>query len=225
MAIIFIRTLIVYSSLLISLRLMGKRQLGEMELSEFVVASLIADIASNPLQDIGMPLLNGIVPLLTLFCCEILVSALAMRKVRLRTLLFGTPSLLIHKGVIDQKEMAKNRFTPDELMQELRCQGVRDIATVEYAYLETNGTLSVMLFQRETPPSAADMNLQVQETGLPHMIISDGRLLSENLKKSGHDINWLNSQLKRFGGDAKRIFLLTVDDASRVYCVQKERAG
>jgi len=222
MAVIFVRTLIVYSALLISMRLMGKRQLGEMELSEFVVASLIADLAANPLQDIGMPLLNGLVPLLTLFCCEILISALAMRKVRLRTLLFGTPSLLIHKGVIDQKEMAKNRFTPDELMQELRCQGVRDIKAVEYAYLETNGTLSVILFQGETPPSAAAMGMQVQDTGLPHMIISDGRLLGENLKKSGHDLAWLNAQLKRFGGDRRRIFLLTVDDASRVYCVKKE---
>ena len=138
MVIIFVRTLIVYLALLVCLRLLGKRQLGEMELSEFIVASLIADLASNPLQDIGMPLLNGLIPVVTLFCCELAISTLTMHSVRLRAFLFGKPSLLIEHGRILQKEMGRNRFTLDELMQELRAIGVRDIATIEYAFLETN---------------------------------------------------------------------------------------
>lgn len=216
------RTLILYFILLLFLRMLGKRQLGEMELSEFLVASLIADLAANPLQDIGMPLLNGLIPILTLFCCELLISALAMRHIRLRSLLFGEPSLLISHGVIDQREMSRNRYTLDELLQELRGLGVRDIATIEYAYLETNGKLSVLQYASELPPSAADLQIGVTDGGFPRILISDGRLISENLKKSGHDQRWLESQLQSFGAGVRDVFLLTVDDDSRVYCLRKE---
>ncbi len=221
--IVFIRTLIVYFSLLVCLRLLGKRQLGEMELSEFIVASLIADLAANPLQDIGMPLLNGLIPIVTLFCCELLISTLSMRSIRLRAFLFGKPSLLIDHGRIRQKEMGDNRFTLDELLQELRSLGVRDIATIEYAFLETNGKLSVLQYASETPPSAADLQVSVENCGFPRILISDGRLIRENLKKSGYEENWLKEQIKPYGGRISEIFLLTVDDAARVYCVKKEK--
>ena len=222
MIIIFIRTLIVYAALGVCLRLLGKRQLGEMELSEFIVASLIADVASNPLQDIGMPLLNGLIPVVTLFCCELAISTLTMRSIRLRAFLFGKPSLLIDHGRILQKEMGKNRFTLDELLQELRSLGVRDIASIEYAYLETNGKLSVLQYESETPPSAAALNVPVENCGFPRILISDGRLISENLRKSGYEESWLMKQIRPFGGRVSDIFLLTVDDAARVYCVRKE---
>ncbi len=222
MAIIFARTLILYFVLLLFLRLLGKRQLGEMELSEFLVASLIADIASNPLQDIGLPLLNGLVPIVTLFCCELLISSAALRSIRLRALLFGEPSLLIYHGAIDQKEMRRNRFTLDELMQELRSLGVRDIAKIEYAFLETNGKLSVLQYESELPPSAADLSVPVPCCGMPRILISDGRLIGENLRKSGHDRRWLSEQLASCGAGISDIFLMTVDDASRVYCIRKE---
>ena len=222
MIIIFVRTLIVYAALLVCLRLLGKRQLGEMELSEFIVASLIADVASNPLQDIGMPLLNGLIPVVTLFCCELAISTLTMRSIRLRAFLFGKPSLLIDHGRILQKEMGKNRFTLDELLQELRALGVRDIATIEYAFLETNGKLSVLQYESETPPSAAALNVSVENCGFPRILISDGRLISENLRKSGFEEKWLMKQIQPYGGKIADIFLLTVDDAARVYCVRKE---
>ena len=221
--IIFSRTLIVYFALLVFLRLLGKRQLGEMELSEFIVASLIADLAANPLQDIGMPLLNGLVPIVTLFCCELLISTLTMRSIRLRAFLFGKPSLLIDHGKILQREMSRNRFTLDELLQELRSLGVRDIAAVEYAFLETNGKLSVLQYESESPPSAAELNVPVENCGFPRILISDGRLIRENLRKSGYEENWLMKQIRPYGGKIADIFLLTVDDAARVYCVRKEK--
>ena len=223
MMIIFARTLIVYFTLLFFLRLLGKRQLGEMELSEFLVASLIADLAANPLQDIGMPLLNGLVPIAVLFCCELLISTLTMRSIHLRALLFGKPSLLIDHGRILQKEMGKNRFTLDELLSELRAQGVRDIASVEYAFLETNGKLSVLQLAGASPPSAEDLHLPAQNRGFPRIIISDGRLIRENLIKSGYDERWLAEQIRPYGGHIAEIFLLTVDDAARVYCAGKEK--
>ncbi len=223
--IIFVRTLIIYLALLVFLRLLGKQQLGEMELSEFIVASLIADLAANPLQDIGMPLLNGLIPIAALFCCELAISSFTMRSIRLRAFLFGKPSLLIDHGRILQKEMSRNRFTLDELLQELRALGVRDIAAVEYAFLETNGKLSVLQYASRTPPSAKDLNVSVENTGFPRILISDGRLIRENLQKSGHGESWLTEQIRPYGGKIAEIFLLTVDDASRVYCVRKEKAS
>ena len=223
--IIFIRTLIVYFVLLIFLRLLGKRQLGEMELSEFIVASLIADITANPLQDIGIPLLNGLIPIMTLFCCELAISSLSMRSIRLRALLFGKPSLLIEHGRILQHEMSRNRFTLDELLQELRALGVRDIAAIEYAFLETNGKLSVLQYACKMPPSADNLKMSVENCGFPRILISDGCLIRENLQKSGFEEDWLMEQIRPYGGKIADIFLLTVDDAARVYCVRKEKQG
>ena len=120
MAIIIIRTIIIYLALLVTMRVLGKRQLGELELSEFVVAALIADLASHPLQDLGIPMINGLVPIFTLFCCEVLITGLSLKSIRLRGFLFGKPSFLIVRGKIDQAEMRKSRFTSEELMQELR---------------------------------------------------------------------------------------------------------
>jgi uncharacterized membrane protein YcaP (DUF421 family) len=134
-----------------SMRLMGKRQLGELELPELVVAVLIADLASHPLQDIGIPLINGLLPIIILFCCETLLSGVAMKHVKLRNLLFGKPCFLIEKGKINQAEMRKNRFTLDELTEELRSGGITDISLVEYAVLETNGQLNSLLFRPNGP--------------------------------------------------------------------------
>ena len=222
MAIVLIRTLIIYFSLLLILRLLGKRQLGEMELSEFVVAALIADLAAHPLQDMGIPLLNGLIPILVLFCCEVLIAGCSMKSIRLRGLIFGKPSLLIDHGRILQSEMSKNRFTLDELLQELRAQGVRDIAAIEYAFLETNGKLSVLQYASESPPSANDLHVAAENCGFPRILISDGRLIRENLQKSGYEEAWLYKQIRPYGGKIADIFLLTVDDAARVYCARKE---
>ena len=145
MAIILIRTLIIFLALIVAMRLMGKRQLGELELSELVVAVLIADIASIPLQNPSLPLSYGLIPLLVLFCCELIFSGLTYKSIHLRKLLYGRPNFIIERGRIAQQAMHRNRFTLDELTQELRNQGILDIASVEYAVLETNGQLNIIL--------------------------------------------------------------------------------
>ena len=164
MAIVIIRTGIIYFALLLAMRLMGKRQLGEMELSEFVVASLIADLASHPLQDVGIPMANGLVPILTLFCFEVLIAGVSMKSIRLRTLLFGGPSILVSHGVIDQKQMHADRFTADELMQELRKQGMFDLSEVEYAILETDGRLNIIPYPARLPPTAEQLGVKAEES-------------------------------------------------------------
>ncbi|MBR1457724.1 MAG: DUF421 domain-containing protein [Oscillospiraceae bacterium] len=223
MAIVICRTLIVYFALLITLRLLGKRQLGEMELSEFVLGALIADLASHPLQDMGIPMLNGLVPILTLFCCEVLIAGASMKSVRLRTAFFGEPSLLIVHGQIRQREMRKNRFTLDELMQELRSQGVSDIGKIAYAILETNGKLSVIPDPASAPVTAAQLGLPTGDSGYPTIVISDGRILEANLRHAGLDRAWLADRLREKGkARADEVFLMTVDQAGQIYFAGKE---
>ena len=223
MAIVFVRTLIIYFALVLIMRILGKRQLGEMELSEFVVAALIADLASHPLQDIGIPMINGLVPIVTLFCCEVLISGVAMKNIRLRALLFGKPSMLVEKGKIKQHEMKKNRFTTDELMEELRNQGYLDISAVEYAVLETDGRLSVIPYPSESPVKPSQLKIEAEDRGYPVVVISDGHVIESNLRLVGRDRNWLKKRLAALGvKDADQIFLMTVNSAGQVYFAPKE---
>ena len=223
MAIVFLRTLIIYLSLLITMRLMGKRQLGEMELSEFVVGALIADLAAHPLQDIGIPMLNGLIPILTLFCCELLISGLTMKSIRLRALLFGKPSFLIYNGAIDQREMRKNRFTLDELLEEIRAQGATDLAKVQTAILETDGRLNVVLKTSEQPLTAGMLGFSLPESGPPHILINDGRVLEDNLRRCGLNMPWLEARLRESGvRSPSELYLLTVNDKNEIYFAKKE---
>lgn len=224
MAIIIIRTGIIYFALLIAMRLMGKRQLGEMELSEFIVASLIADLASNPLQDVGIPMTNGLVPIFTLLCLELLIAGMSMKSIRLRTLLFGRPSMLVVRGRIDQREMHANRFTVDELMQELRKQGLFDLSQVEYAILETDGKLNVIPYPSACPPTASMLGVEVRDDGCPSIVISEGRVIEKNLNTLGLDKSWLDGELKRGGhSGAKDIYLMTVNQSGQSYIAEKEK--
>ena len=223
MAIVLVRTLVIYFALLITMRLLGKRQLGEMELSEFVLAALIADLAAHPLQDIGIPLINGLVPILTLFCCEVLIAGATLNSVRLRSLFFGRPSVLVLRGKVIQRELRKNRFSLDELMQELRNQGVLDISKIEYGILETDGRLNVILYASESPVTPAMLNIETSRDAYPAIIINDGHVMETNLRHLGRDMNWLKKRLAALGvKDAEQVFLMTVNSAGQVYYAPKE---
>jgi len=224
MAIIFIRTIILYFSVLISLRLMGKRQLGEMEISEFIVAALIADLAATPLQDIGIPLLNGLVPIITLFCLEVLIAGLSSKSVKLRGIFFGKPCMIIEKGKISIENMHINRFTPDELMQELRAQGIASIDDIEYGVLETNGKLSVLLSTDSQPLTEKALKGE-NDSGYPHIIINEGRILDNNLRLLGRDRRWLDKRLGELGAasGAEGVFLLTLTETGKLFYQAKEK--
>lgn len=223
MAIIFVRTVILYFAILISMRIMGKRQLGEMEISEFIVAALIADLAATPLQDIGIPLLNGLVPIIIMFCFEIMIAGLNMRSVKLRKLTYGRPEIIIRNGRIIREAMQKNRFTLDELMQELRAQGLTDTAQVEYAVLETNGQLSIILKSGDQPATASQMGVDGDDVSYAHIIINEGRILDNNLKLLGRDRRWLSNELKRQNfRSADEVYILTLSESGRVFCQAKE---
>lgn len=223
MAIIFVRTVILYFAILISMRIMGKRQLGEMEISEFIVAALIADLAATPLQDIGIPLLNGLVPIIIMFCFEIIIAGLNMRSVKLRKLTYGRPEIIVRGGKIIREAMHKNRFTLDELMQELRAQGLTDTAQVEYAVLETNGQLSIILKSGDQPATASQMGVDADDVSYAHIIINEGRILDNNLKLLGRDRRWLANELKRQNlRSADEVYILTLSENGSVFCQAKE---
>ena len=211
------------TTLVISMRIMGKRQLGELEPAELVVAVLISDVASHPLQDPGIPLLYGLIPVATLLCCEILISAGILKSVKFRSLICGRPSVLIKNGKIDQQEMKKNRFTVDELAEELRKKEITDMSTVKYAILETDGTVSTLLFPSEKNVTAGQLDVQTKDKGYPMIIINNGRLLSENLVKAGKNKQWLYKELKNRGlSDHNAVYLMTVDGENNVYFAEKE---
>ena len=217
------RTLILYLLIILGIRLMGKRQVGELEPSELVLALIIADLAAVPMQDFGIPLLAGVIPIFTLLCVTMILSVLTMKSIRFRALICGRPSVIVADGKLRQREMYRNRFTLDELMEELRMQGVSDLTTVKYAILETNGRVSVLLKSEEMPVTAKQMELHPQEPGLPVILINDGRLITHNLKGRGLDDIWLQKQLEAHHvRRPEQVFLLTVDETGSVYFVPKE---
>ena len=215
MVIAFLRTIILYLFILVGIRLMGKRQVGELEPSELVLALLIADLAAVPMQDFGIPLLTGIIPILTLLCLTMALSVLTMKSVRFRAVLCGRPSIIVENGKLHQREMQKNRFTVDELME--------DLNSIKYAILETNGQISVLPYAAQQPVTAAQMELHPKEPGLPLVIINDGRVLEHNLRQRGLDDIWLDRQLKAHHVKRSQdVFLLTVDEQNQVYLAEKE---
>ncbi len=223
MVIAFLRTIILYVLIIAGIRLMGKRQVGELEPSELVLALIIADLAAVPMQDFGIPLATGVIPILTLLCITMILSVLTMRSVKFRALICGRPSIIVENGKIKQFEMRKNRFTVDELMEELRMKGVTDLSTVKYVILETNGQISVLPYANQLPATAEQMDLSPPDVGLPLVIINDGRLLERNMELRGLDEHWLKKQLKAGGvSRTQEVFLLTVDEQGRTYFVRKE---
>jgi len=220
-----IRTMILYLVIVIGIRLMGKRQIGQLEPSEFVLSLLIADLAAVPMQDFGIPIIMGIIPIITLLCLNTILSVLTVKSIRIRALLCSRPSIVVQNGKILSREMVKNRFTVDELMEELRVAGVTDIDSVKYAVLETTGRISVITRRQEQPPTASDLDIPVQDNGLPVIVISDGRVLSENMKVRNLSDQWLRQQLSgRKIHDISQVFLMTVDEAGKVYLSVKEGA-
>lgn len=218
----FLRTVFLYLVLIAIIRFLGKRQLGQMEPSEVVVTMVVADLASISMQDKNVPLSSSLIPIFAVLGMEMLLSLLSLRSVFFRKLLCGKPVILIENGKFLQDNMRKTRITLDELTSQLREKDVLDISTVQYAILETGGNLSVFPFPEQKPPSAKDTGITPQAQSLPVTIVSDGRLLPDNLKKSGKDRRWLEKILKQHKASVRETWLLTVDRENNIYFCRKE---
>ena len=222
MIISYIRTVILYLVLIAVVRLMGKRQIGQMEPSELVVAMLVADLASIPMQDGGIPLFSGLVPIITILGLELVLSAISMKSLPLRKILCGKPVILIENGNILQQNLKKTRVTLDELTGHLREKDVLDLRSVQYAILETNGNLSVFPYPKEKPASAKDAGIKVRKQGLPVTLISDGKLLRDNLQVAKKDEKWLHRVLEERQATLQTTWLLTVDGNGQIVFYPKE---
>ena len=223
MLISYIRTALLYAILFACVRLMGKRQVGEMEPSEVVITMLLANLAAIPMQDVAIPLAAGLVPILVVFSMELIVSWLCMRSIRVRSLLCGKPVILIENGRLLQQNLKKTRVTVDELTEHLREQGIISPEQVKYAILETNGQISAFPFGREVPPTSQQLGVQAEDPQLPWTLISDGRILCGNLRAAGRTYGWLETQLRKKGLAPSEVFLLTVDPTGKQYLIEKER--
>lgn len=222
MFISFLRTVILYLVIVITLRLMGKRQIGELEPSELVVAILISDLAAVPMQDIGIPLLSGVIPIITLLAMELLSSELSLKSVSFRKFLCGKPVFIIREGIIDQKAMEQNRLTTDELLFCLRQQGILDLSTVQYAILETNGQMTAFLYPQHAPLTPVQQNISPQREDYPITVIDGGRIIQENLTELGIEEDCLTKLLRDHTLSPADVFLMQMTRSGNYKLIKKE---
>ncbi len=207
------RTLLFYFALIVVIRLLGKRQVGQMEPSEFVVTMLIANLASVPLEDWDIPIWGGLVPMGIVFVCERLISTLCLKSIRARRLLCGKPVILIENGKLLEENLRRTRINLDELSGHLREEGILAMETVQFAILETNGSITVFPYPRFSPAPAG---CGAKEQEMPYTVISDGHILSQNLALLGQDEGWLRKKLHGKGLRPEQVLLMTLTQSGEV---------
>ena len=216
------RTIIMFAIILVTMRILGKRQTGQLELNELVAAIMLSELAVSPITNPDHTLLHGIIPIAVLMGGELIISYTCMKSVRLRRFIMGRPSVVIQNGQINQNEMRRNRITLTELTEQMRTHGVTDISTVKYGILEINGTLSLLPYAAHSPATHAAHQLETKDNGLPVIVVSDGRVLDENLKLLGLERRWLDKELKKRGAkDHKQVYLFSVDENRNVFFATK----
>ena len=223
MLISYFRTAFLYLVLILSIRMMGKRQIGQMEASEFVVTMLVANLASIPMQDSAIPLYSGLLPILVVLGMELTLSGLILRSVWVRRFFCGKPVILIDNGKILLENLRRTRVTLDELTGHLRQKDVLDIQAVQFAILETDGSLSVFPYPEQRPSTAKEAGIQAEKQYLPITIVEDGYVSRENLQKAGKDQTWLEEILKQNQATRQETLLLTVDSNGQVTFMRKEQ--
>ena len=223
MVTVLIRTAIIYVLFTIAIRLMGKRQVGEMQLSELITTFMLSELAINPIQDISIPIAYSVIPLVFLFAMEVISSFLVMKSPFLKKIFMGTPSVIIKNGVLNQRELARLRISLSELLSELRLKDVSSIEDVDYAILEQNGKLSVFLKADKRTVTIEDLQKSKKpSSGIAHALIIDGDINRSGLEMSGKSEKWLLDYLKKNNLEAKDVFLISVDNTNNINIIKKE---
>ena len=217
------RTLLVYAALIGGLRFTGKRQLGELSTSEFAVTILVSELASVPLQDPAIPLLGGIVPLVTLLAVEVLLSCLCRRSIRFRRLLCGNPCMVIRDGKFDPDMLRLLRLSPEDVLEGLRMAGVALVSDVRCGIIETNGKLSVLPYADKQPLTPSDLGKHPKDAGMARVLIFEGKIRRGVLRQIGKDEAWLLRTCRARGIHAPEdVFLLTLDDCGNLFVQTRE---
>ena len=223
MVVIFIRTLIIYACLLISMRLMGKRQIGQLDISDLVTTLLISEIASLPIENPDIPVFYAIIPTITLLSFEVASSTLLSKSQFMKNIFSTRPAFLIKNGIIMQKELSKNRISLDELMSKLRQQGANNISEIKYAILEQDGLMSVIFSAPYRTVELNDLKLNTEDDGISHIVISNGTINKHSLKTINRDVNWVKEQLDAQKINIKDVFLMTVNDSYSINITKKDK--
>lgn len=218
----FIRTLILYILVLITMRLMGKREIGQLQPFELAIAIMIADLASVPMANIGIPIFSGIIPILALLAIHLIISNINLKSLKIRKIICGKPTILIYRGRIDEKALKKEKFTINELQERLRGDGVFSLGDVEYAILETSGQISVIPKPEKRNLIPEDMNIIPEYEGIPYDLVIDGKVMYENLKSIGKDYEWLKKQVAKFKMKPEDALVVTFDGKCQIFCQAKE---
>ena len=222
MLITFFRAIVLYLIVLVVMRLMGKREIGQLQPFELAISIMIADLASIPMTEIGIPIFNGIVPILGLLVMHLILSLINLKSLKAREIICGKPSIIIYRGKINEKELKKERFTINELEERLRGNNVVNLGDVEYAILETSGQVTVIQKPEKRNTIPEDFNIVPEYEGIPYDLVVDGKVMNKNLKAIGKNYNWLKKQVEKFDIKPEEALVVTIDGKGQIFCQKKE---
>lgn len=220
-----IRTLILFVVVVVGLRLMGKRQIGQLQPYELVIVIMLSALAAIPMENTGIPLVSGLFPIFTLLLAQVALAYISLKSERARGIICGTPSVLIENGKIIEKEMYRLRYNMNDLLEQLRSKNIPNVSDVEFAILETSGQLSVIPKSQKRPLIPADLNLPTMYEGLPLTLIIDGHVFSQNLSRANLGMEWLASELHKFGiKDFNDVLFASLDTEGKLFYQAKSKA-
>ena len=221
MLITFFRAVILYIFVLIVMRLMGKREIGQLQPFELAISIMIADLSTVPMADIGIPIFNGIIPILGLLLMHLIISILNLKSIRAREIICGKPRILIYRGKIDEKALRKERFTINELQERLRGNNIVNISDVEYAILETSGQVTVIQKPEKRNTIPEDFNIYPEYEGITYDLVVDGKIMQKNLDTLGKDYQWLEKELSKMNIKPEEALIATLDGKGKIFCQKK----
>jgi len=226
MLLIIIRTLILYVAVVTVMRIMGKQEIGQLQPFELVVALMIADLAAIPMQNTGIPLLSGIIPIIVLMACQVVLSYISMKSIKARNIICGCPSVVVANGKLVESELRYQRYNIHDLLEQLRSKNYPNLADIEFAILETNGDLSVIPKSQKRALQPDDLQIKTQYEGMPMALIIDGKVNEKNLRKANLSTDWLRNELLKFGiDDLKKVFFASLDTAGKLFYQLKTKPG
>ena len=223
MLITFVRSIILYVIVLVVMRLMGKREIGQLQPFELAIAIMIADLASVPMSEVGIPIINGIIPILSLLVMHLIISFINLKSIKMRQLICGKPSILIYRGKINEKVLIKERFTINELQERLRANNINNLADVEYAILETSGQVSIIQKPNKRTTIPEDFNIMPEYEGISYDLVVDGKIMNDNLKILNKTYGWLKKEVNKFNIEPEDALLVTVNAKGDIFCQKKEK--
>lgn len=222
MILIFVKSIVLYLIVLIVMRSMGKREIGQMQPFELAIAIMIADLAATPMTEIGIPLLYGVIPILGLLFMHTIISILNLKSIRARHLICGKPRILIYRGRIDENAMKEENFTINELQERLRVNNINNLGDVEFAILETSGQISVVPKPEKRALKPEDFNIDAKYEGISYDLVIDGKIMNDNLRKLGKTRKWLETEVGKFNIKPEEALVVVLNGDNSIFCQKKE---